>query len=97
MATYITLLNWTEQGIKDFKDSVNRYEQARDDLQKAGVTLRDCYWTLGPYDVVVTFDAPDDETATVVMLALGAQGNVRTTTMRGFSADEFRRLAEKAG
>ena len=95
MPTYIALLNWTDQGVKSFKDSVDRYEDARKQLQGTNVTLRDSYWTLGPYDIVVTFDAPDDETATAGMLAVGAVGNVRSTTMRAFSGAEFKALTEK--
>ncbi len=62
MATYVVLINWTDQGVKGFKDTVDRYENARAAGSEAGVTWKDVYWTLGPYDIVATIDAPDDET-----------------------------------
>lgn len=97
MPTYINLLNWTEQGIKNFKDTVDRYESARGDLEKIGLTLRDAYWTLGPYDIVTISDAADDETASAGLLALGGAGNVRSVSMRAFNSDEMRRVIERAG
>ncbi len=97
MATYVVLFNWTEQGAKGFKDSPSRAESAAKQLEGAGVKLKDIYWTLGPYDIVGVFEAADDETATAALLALGAMGNVRTTTLRAFTSDEFKALSAKAG
>jgi uncharacterized protein with GYD domain len=62
-----------------------------------GVTIKDVYWTLGPYDVAVVVDAPDDQTLTAALLRLAAQGNVRTTTLRAFGPDEMRAIIQKAG
>jgi uncharacterized protein with GYD domain len=93
MPTYAVLFNWTEQGIKGYKDSAGRAEAARKQWGDAGIQIKDLYWTIGPYDLVGIVDAPDDESFTRALLALGAQGNVRTTTMRAFSAEEFARLA----
>jgi uncharacterized protein with GYD domain len=93
MPTYAVLFNWTEQGIKGYKDSADRAEAARKQWSEAGIQIKDLYWTIGPYDLVGIVDAPDDESFTRALLALGAQGNVRTTTMRAFSAEEFARLA----
>ena len=90
MPTYVSLINWTEQGIRNFRETVDRSEAAQELMSQFGAQLRETYWTVGPYDVVVVADAPDDEAATAFVLALGAQGNVRTTTMRAFSADEMR-------
>jgi uncharacterized protein with GYD domain len=96
MATYVSLLSWTDKGIGSFQETVDRYEAAQQLAGKFGATLRDSYWTLGPYDIVGLIDAPDDESATAFALALSSQGNVRTTTMRAFSADEMRAIAAKA-
>ena len=92
MPTYIVLLNWTEQGVKSVKDTVDRYEEGKATFKEQGVTFRDTYWTVGPYDVVSTIDAPDDETLSAALLALAGLGNVRSTTMRAFSPDEMRGL-----
>jgi uncharacterized protein with GYD domain len=97
MATYVVLLNWTEQGIKNFKDSTKRASAARDEMQKAGVTLRDIYWTIGAYDIVCLFEASDDESLAAALLKLGSGGNVRTTTMRAYSQTEFEGIVSRAG
>jgi uncharacterized protein with GYD domain len=97
MATYVALLNWTEKGLKDFKDSTKRAAAAREGMQKAGVTLKEIYWTIGAYDVVTIMEAADDETVTAALLQLGAAGNVRTTTMRAFSSGEFDAIVSRAG
>ena len=96
MATYISLINWTEKGIAQFKDTLERAEAAKKLATKLGGTLKDVYWTVGPYDLVTIYEAPDDESATAFSLALGSQGNVRTTTLRAFSADAMRRIVAKA-
>lgn len=97
MPTYVTLINWTEQGVKGYKDTVDRYEAAQEAMGKAGVTFKEIYWTIGPYDIVGILDAPDDESATAALLAVGGQGNIRTTTLRGFNPNEMRGVIEKAG
>ena len=97
MPTYITLINWTDQGVKNYKDTVDRYEAARQTLGQTGASFKDAYWTLGPYDIVGILDAPDDESAMAALLAVGSQGNIRTTTMRAFSADETRGVIGRAG
>jgi uncharacterized protein with GYD domain len=75
---------------------VKRYEAAKDELAAHGLTIKDIYWTVGPYDIVTIAEAADDETATAALLRLTSQGNVRTTTMRAFSAQEARKLIKKA-
>jgi uncharacterized protein with GYD domain len=96
MPTYVVLLNWTEQGVKGFKDSPSRAGAAQEMMQLVGVTLNELYWTIGPYDLVAIADAPDDESLTAAMLSLGALGNVRSTTLRAFSQEEFVRVVERA-
>ncbi len=96
MATYISLISFTDQGIRTFTDSVDRAEAAKNLAAKMGGSLKEVYWTLGPWDVVAISEAPDDETATAFALALGSQGNIRTTTLRGFGASEMKRIIAKA-
>jgi uncharacterized protein with GYD domain len=96
MPTYVVLMNWTEQGAKTANQTLDRYEAAKEDLAQHGVTIKDIYWTIGPYDIVTLVEAADDETATAGLLRLTSQGNLRTCTMRGFSADEVRQVIAKA-
>jgi uncharacterized protein with GYD domain len=97
MPTYVTLVNWTDQGIKNFKDTVSRGKEAEAAMAKLGVRFQSLHWTVGPYDLVAIVDADDEESATAALLALGAQGNVRTTTMRAFTAEEMGRIIGKLG
>ncbi len=97
MPTYILLVDWTENGITKFKDSVDRYEEGRGILEGAGVKFRDIYWTLGSHDMVSIVEAPDDETLSAALLRNASLGNFRTTTMRAFSADEMRGVIDRAG
>jgi uncharacterized protein with GYD domain len=97
MATYVVLIDWTQQGVASFKDSVDRYEAARAHFEKLDVTFKDTYWTLGGHDLVAILDAPDEETLAAALLMLSSQGNLRTTTLRAFSADEMRSVIAKTG
>lgn len=89
MATYISLWNFSDQGIRAVKDTTKRAGIMKEMAQKAGVTVKDIYWTLGTYDGVVLFEAPNEEAVAALGLALGALGNVRTQTVRAFSLDEM--------
>jgi uncharacterized protein with GYD domain len=95
MPRYILLLNWTDQGAKNVKDSVSRAAAARQLFEKSGARLADAAWTLGPYDLVLTVEAPDDETLIASNLALARLGNVRTTTLRAFTESEMQRIVQK--
>ncbi|MFE2181244.1 GYD domain-containing protein [Streptomyces sp. NPDC059455] len=95
MATYITLMNWTEQGVRAYKDTTKRTEDFAAALNKLGARLADIYWTDGPYDLVCIVEAPDDETATAASLQLSALGNVRTTTLRAFGQEDMARVIAK--
>jgi uncharacterized protein with GYD domain len=97
MATYVSLINWTDQGVRGFKDTVDRAEAGKQLAAKFGGSLKEIYWTIGLYDIVAVSEAPDDETATAFALALASQGNVRTTTMRAFGAGEMAGIVAKAG
>lgn len=95
MATYIALCNWTDQGIRGVKDTTQRAEAAEAAARKVGVTMKKTYWTLGSYDLVVEFEAPDDAAMTAFGLAIGMQGNIRTQTLRAFSRDEMKAILSK--
>lgn len=92
MATFISLLGFTDQGIRNVKQSTERAEAFKGVAQKMGITVKDIYWTLGSYDVVVVLDAPDQEKVMSLLLGLGSLGNVRTQTLQGFSAEEMGRI-----
>jgi uncharacterized protein with GYD domain len=84
MPTFVSLVNWTDQGIKNFRDSVRRAQDYRGLVEKHGGQVRQLVWTLGEYDIVAVTDFPDDETATAVALQTGALGKIRTKTMKAF-------------
>ena len=96
MPRFVSLIDWTEQGVANFKETVDRYEAAEQQFEQLGVRFVDVYWTLGEHDIVVVLEAPDDESATAALLATSSQGNIRTKTMRAFSRDEMRAVIEKA-
>ena len=89
MGKYVLLGNWTDQGARDVKNTVKRSRAAREAFAAMGVNAREWFFTLGQYDVILTVDAPDDETLTRATLALALQGNLRTTTLRGFGEKEM--------
>jgi uncharacterized protein with GYD domain len=95
MATYIILANFTEQGIRNVKESPNRADAFRDMARKAGVTVKEHYWTLGAHDIVAIVEAPDDIAVTALGLSTGALGNVRTQTLRAFSKAEMATILGK--
>jgi uncharacterized protein with GYD domain len=97
MATYIALSTFTDQGIRDVKDTTKRAEAIAAAAKKFGASMTQVYWTLGKYDVVAIVEAPNDESATAFSLAIGAAGNVRTQTMRAFSRDEMSAIVGKLG
>jgi uncharacterized protein with GYD domain len=92
MAKYIVLLSWTDQGIKNVKDSPKRLDAARELAKKMGGSIGETYLTMGAYDLVVVVDAPDDEAMAKFNLTLGSGGNVRTTTLKAFSEDAYRKI-----
>jgi uncharacterized protein with GYD domain len=92
MGTYIMLINWTDQGIRNVKDSPKRLDAARELAKKGGCELRDFYMTIGAHDMVARLEAPDDEAAAKFALSLASAGNVRTTTLKALSEDAYRRV-----
>jgi uncharacterized protein with GYD domain len=88
MATFVVLGSFTDQGIRSIKDTAKRAETFQHTAKKVGVKVKEIYWTLGQYDFVSVCDAPDDETASALIYSLVSAGNVRTQTLRAFSAAE---------
>ena len=91
MATYISLLNFTEQGIRAIKDSPDRYGTFKAIAEKLGVTVKSFHYTVGRYDMVVIMEG-SDEAVTTTLLKAGSIGNVRSETLRGFTIDEAKRF-----
>jgi uncharacterized protein with GYD domain len=88
MPTYVTLANFTDQGIRNIKDSPKRAEAFRELCEKLGAQVKGVYWTMGRYDAVAIVEAPDDVTMEAILYSLGSLGNVRTETLRAFTAQE---------
>lgn len=95
MAIYIGLLNFTEKGIQSVKQTTQRAAAAKEVGQRMGVTMREIYWTLGSHDIVCVLEAPDDAAVTAFNLAIGTQGNVRSQTLRAFTAAELDKVLAK--
>ena len=95
MATFIALVDFTQQGIQDFNTTADRAGLFKAMAQKAGVTVKEIYWTMGSHDVVVIMEGPNDEAVTAVMLKLGSLGNVRTETLRAFTSSEMKEIVSK--
>jgi len=92
MPTYLTLLRFTQQGVEKIKESPARLDRARQAFQSMGAEIKAFYLVLGQYDAVVISEAPNDETVGKLVLMIGAQGNVRTETLRAFTEDEYRKM-----
>jgi uncharacterized protein with GYD domain len=98
MATYLVLFNWTEQGIRNVRDTVDRADRAATEMgEKHGVSLEQIYWTVGPYDLAAIAEASDDESVSAFLLELGSIGSVRTTTLRAYNREEMSNLLERLG
>jgi uncharacterized protein with GYD domain len=94
MATFISLVNFTDQGIRNIKDSPGRYEAFKAVAEKVGGTVKSVYYTMGNYDMVLIVEG-SDEAAMTAMLKVGSLGNVRTETLRGFSVEEMKKIIGK--
>jgi uncharacterized protein with GYD domain len=95
MAMYVSLVQFTDQGIRNVKDTIKRSEAAMADAEKMGMKIVEAFWTMGAYDVVVLLDAPDDETMTAFAAKVGSLGSVRTQTMRAFRKEEMEGILSK--
>ena len=92
MPTYVMLARWTEQGIRAIDESSRRIDAAKKTLTEMGGQFRSLYMTMGGYDLVAIYDAPDDAVAARFMLLLGKTGNVRTTSLKAFPEEAFRQI-----
>jgi uncharacterized protein with GYD domain len=97
MPVYVSLVKWTDQGIKNYRDTVDRARDYSALVERHGGRTRELLWAIGEYDIVTIAEYPDDETATAALLQVGALGSVRTTTMRAFDADEMTGIIARAG
>jgi uncharacterized protein with GYD domain len=95
MPTYIGFLRWTDQGIRNVKETVTRVEQARGAIEKFGGHVVNVWWTQGTYDIVIVVEMPDDETLSALSLSIGMTGSVRSQTVRAYTADEMQRIIQK--
>jgi uncharacterized protein with GYD domain len=95
MPTYISLLRYTQQGIAAIKQGPTRLDKAKELYRKAGGELKAFYLTVGQYDAVAIAELPDDTALAKLALALGAQGNIRTETLRAFTEVEYRRIVSE--
>ena len=95
MAKYVSLIKFTDQGIRNVKDTVKRGEATMAEAEKMGMKIIEELWTMGAYDVVALFEAPDDETMTAFACKVSSLGNVKTETMRAFSKEEMEGILSK--
>ena len=97
MARYVVLFDWTDQGVRSAKETVQRARQARAAWEPRGIRIEALYWTLGDHDIVAVVDAPDDATLAASLLELAGAGNVRTKTLRAFDEGEMEALLGRVG
>lgn len=97
MPRYVSLINWTDQGIKDFRDTTKRAQDFTNVVERSGGKVHELLWTVGEYDLVSVVEFPDDESGVAVLLQVGSLGNVRTTTMRAFNAQEMDGIIARTG
>jgi uncharacterized protein with GYD domain len=92
MPTYVSLVHFTDQGIRNIKETTKRAKMFIEMARKAGVKVRDLYWTQGRCDLITITETPDEEAATALLLSVGAMGNIRTETMRAHTAEEMDKI-----
>ncbi|MDQ3656925.1 MAG: GYD domain-containing protein [Chloroflexota bacterium] len=97
MAKYVVLINWTDQGVQSVTDSPQRAEQAAQMIERLGGHMDTILWTLGRYDLVAFFEAPDEATAAAIGLRTAQTGATRTEILRAFDAEEMARILQKLG
>lgn len=95
MATFVSTVKFSDQGMKNIQATCERSAAFKASAEKMGVQIREIFWTLGPTDGLVIFDAPDEETATALMLQLASLGNVHTQTTRAYNASEMEGILGK--
>ena len=95
MASFIALVTFTEQGVRHIRQTTERAKGLVNAAAQLGIKVKEIYWTMGAFDAVFVADAPDDETMTALSVSMGSLGNIRTQTMRAFSADEMNKILHK--
>jgi uncharacterized protein with GYD domain len=95
VTTYFLLVHFTDQGIRDIKDTIGRAEAFEQMAKKSGVTLRELFWTMGRYDVIAVFEAPDDVSAAALTLSASSLGSVRSEILRAFSFEDMKQILGK--
>jgi uncharacterized protein with GYD domain len=95
MATYVGLIQFTDQGIRNIKDTIKRGDAAMAEAEKMGIKIVEEFWTMGAYDVAIVVEAPDDETISAFVLKIGSLGNVKGQTMRAFRRNEMEKILAK--
>ena len=95
MATYIALVNFTDQGVRQIRQTTERAKALINAGANLGVKIKDIYWTMGAFDALFIAEAPDDETITAFAASMGSLGNIRTQTLRAFSAAEMNKILDK--
>jgi uncharacterized protein with GYD domain len=97
MTTYVSLVNWTDQGIKNYRDTTQRAADFTKLAESNGGHVRELLWTVGEYDMVCVVDFPDEETGVAALLQVGSTGNIRSKTMRAFNAEEMAGIIRRTG
>jgi len=97
MSTYVSLVTWTEQGLKTFPDTIRRAEEFSRWVQGHGGKVRELLWTVGEYDAVILSEFADDEKAAAAFLLLGSAGNIRSRMLRAFTAEEMKNVIGGTG
>lgn len=97
MPTYVSLINWTDQGLKNFRDTTTRAKDFTKLVEARGGKVRELVWTVGEYDLVSVIDVPDDESGVATLLQVGSLGSIRSNTMRAFSAREMDKIIGQTG
>jgi uncharacterized protein with GYD domain len=95
MATYVTLVNFTEQGVRNIKETINRTNAAKQAGAAAGVNIKEVLWTQGQYDIVIISESNDEIAANAFVLNAAKGGNIRTQVMRAFTAAEMQKILDK--
>lgn len=97
MARYVVLASWTDQGIKNVKDTTERMDHGGELAEKHGLELEQAYWTVGPYDMLTIFEAPHDEALSAYLLEVASSGNLRTTTLRAYDEEDMSGILRRIG
>ena len=95
MPRYVVLVNWTDQGVRNVKQTLQHTDSGGELAEKHGLKLERAYWTVGPYDMITVFEAPDDEALSAHLLEIGSLGNLRTTTLRAYDEEEMSGILQR--